>query len=57
MLKIFLISIVIVPVLLGVKAGSIRSSSRGLRLLIAGWWLYGLLWFVALYIINARWVG
>ena len=57
MVKYFLISIVIVPVLLGVKAGSIRSGPRGLAVLIAGWVLYSVLWVGMLYYAKGRWVG
>jgi hypothetical protein len=52
-----LMSVVIVPVLLGVKAASSRSGPRGLRMLLIGWVLYGVLWLCMLYFLKTRWVG
>ena len=57
MFKYLLMSIVIVPVLLGMKAATDRSGPNGLRILLAGWVLYGLLWFSMLYFLKDRWVG
>jgi len=55
--KYLLISIVIVPVLLGIKAADIRSGSRGLRVLIGAWGLYGTLWLAMLYYLKHHWIG
>jgi len=55
--KYLLISIVIVPVLLGVKAADGRTGPRGLRVLITGWVLYGVLWLGLLYYLKNHWVG
>jgi len=52
-----LMSIVIVPVLLGMKAATSRSGPRGFRLLLTGWVLYGVLWLCMLYYLDRRWVG
>jgi hypothetical protein len=52
-----LMSIVIVPVLLGVKAATSRNEPRGLRTLLTGWVLYGILWLCMLYFVKHRWVG
>jgi hypothetical protein len=52
-----LMSIVIVPVLLGIKAATNRSGTRGLRMLLNGWVLYGVLWLCMLYFVKHRWVG
>jgi hypothetical protein len=52
-----LMSIVIVPVLLGVKATTRRQGLRGLRMLLTGWVLYAALWLCMLYFLKNRWVG
>lgn len=57
MFKYLLISIVIVPALLGVKTGSVSNDPRGLQLLMAVWALYGVLWVGMLYYLKVRWVG
>lgn len=57
MFKYLLISIVIVPVLLGVKAADARGGSRGFRVLMAVWVLYGVLWLCMLYYLKNHWVG
>jgi hypothetical protein len=57
LLKLLLISIVIVPALLGVKAANARVGPRGLRALKTGWLLYGVLWVCLLYYLKHRWVG
>jgi len=55
--KYILISIVIVPVLLGVKAADGRGGLTGLRVLRVARVLYGSFWLVMLYIMKYRWVG
>jgi hypothetical protein len=55
--KYLLMSIVIVPILLGVKAADGRGGPRGLRVLIIGWVLYSILWVGMLYFLRHRWVG
>ena len=55
MLKALLISIVIVPVLLGVKSANSRSD--GLKVLRTIWVLYGVLWVGLLYYLKRRLVG
>ena len=57
MFKYLLMSIVIVPVLLGIKAATRRSGLRGLPMVLTGWVLYGLLWLCMLYYLEHRWVG
>jgi hypothetical protein len=52
-----LMSIVIVPVLLGVNAAMSRSGQRGLRMLLTGWVLFGVLYLCMLYYLKHRWVG
>lgn len=56
-LKYLLISIVIVPVLLGIKTATGRNGTRGLRDLLVGWVIYSLLWVGLLYLLSRRWVG
>lgn len=51
----FLISIVIVPVLLGVFAASYREGALARPLLRVGWTMYGVLWFGMLYYLRYRW--
>jgi hypothetical protein len=55
--KYLLISIVIVPVLLGLKAANGRGGRRGLPVLITGWVLFSTLWVGMLYYLKQRWVG
>jgi hypothetical protein len=55
--KYLLLSIVIVPVLLGVKAAEYRSQARGFRVLMIGWAVYGVTWLGMLYYLRDRWVG
>jgi hypothetical protein len=52
-----LMSIVIVPVLLGVKAATSRGGLRGYQMLLTGWVLYGVVWLSMLYYLEHRWVG
>ena len=55
MLKALLISIVIVPVLLGIKMANVQGD--GLRVLRALWVLYGIFWVGLLYYLKRRLVG
>jgi len=55
--KYLLISIVIVPVLLGVKAANTRAGPRGLPMLVGGWMLYCAFWMAMLYFLRQRWLG
>jgi hypothetical protein len=50
-------SVVIVPVLLGVKAATSRGGLRGYQMLLTGWVLYGVVWLSMLYYLEHRWVG
>jgi len=54
--KWLLISIVIVPVLLGVQAAAGRRGLRGLPLLLAFVVVYNVLWMFMLYYLRYRWV-
>jgi hypothetical protein len=56
MFKLFLISIVIVPVLLGLQAARGSSGRRGLFLLLALTLAYDLLYLFMLYYLRVRWV-
>jgi len=55
--KWLLISIVIVPVLLGVQAATNRRVLRGLPLLLAVLVVYDVLYLFMLYYLNYRWVA
>jgi hypothetical protein len=55
--KWLLISIVIVPVLLGVQAATGRRLPRGLPLLLASLVAYDVLYLFMLYYLYYRWVG
>lgn len=57
MFKFLLISIVIVPVLLGVIAGTRRRGPRGLPTLLGGLLVYEVTWLFMLYYLNFRWVS
>ena len=56
MFKGLLISIVIVPVLLGVQAATSRRGPRGLPLLLAALVVYNILYLFLLYYLHYRWV-
>ena len=56
MFKLLLISIVIVPVLLAVHAGTSRSARRGLLRMLALVLTYNVLYMVMLYYLRFRWV-
>jgi len=51
----FMISIVIVPILLGVQAASPGKRARDWRILKIAWLVYAVLWFCALYYLRYRW--
>lgn len=55
--KWLLISIVIVPVLLGMYAATSRRGPRGLPVLLGGLLLYDVLWLFMLYYLNYRWAA
>lgn len=57
MFKWLLISIVIVPVLLGMHAATSRRGPRGLPVLLASLLLYDVLYMFMLYYLYFRWVG
>lgn len=57
MFKILLISIVIVPILLGVQAAKGQVGQRGLWLLRTGWVLYSIFWLFLLYYLERQWGG
>jgi len=54
--KWLLISVVIVPVLLGVQAATGRRGPRGLPLLLAALVVYNVLYLFMLYYLHYRWV-
>jgi len=56
MFKLLLISIVIVPVLLGVQAAKSPGGRRGLLLLLALLLTYDVLYLLMLYYLRVRWV-
>jgi hypothetical protein len=56
MFKLFLISIVIVPVILGMSAATLASRRRGAVLLLALVLAYDLVYFVMLHYLRHRWV-
>lgn len=56
MFKALLISIVIMPILLGVIAAKGRADGRD-RTVLRGWWiLYTCVWIGLLYLLRYRWV-
>jgi hypothetical protein len=57
MFKLLLISIVIVPVLLGMRAATSGGGRRGLGLLLALLLAYDVLYWAMLYYLRVRWVG
>jgi hypothetical protein len=57
MFKLFLISIVLVPVLLGLYAARGRSRRDGLVVLLAGVMAYDVFYLLMLYYVRIRWVG
>lgn len=57
MFKLLLISVVVVPVLLGIQAAKKRSLRRGFFLLLGFVLTYDVFYFVMLYYVRLRWVG
>ena len=57
MFKLLLITIVIVPVLLGMWVEARRHRRRGLSLLLALVLVYDLAYLLMLYYVRIRWVG
>jgi len=57
MFKYLLISIVIVPVLLGMQAATARRGPRGLPLLLGALIVYEVLYLFMLHYLNYRWVS
>ena len=55
MFKYFLISIAIVPLLVGVSAAKVPDGGRSRSALRIGWFLYAVLWFGVLYYLRYRW--
>lgn len=55
MFKLFLISIVIVPVLIGIFAADERARDGGRSLLRVVWVVYATLWLALLYYLRSRW--
>jgi hypothetical protein len=55
--KLLLISIVMVPVLLGMQAATSRNKRSGLFLLLALMLAYDALYLTLLYYLRVRWVG
>ena len=57
MFKLFLISVVIVPVLFGMYAGTARRSRTGLTRLLVLVSAYNVVYMAMLYYLRLRWVG
>jgi hypothetical protein len=57
MFKAILISVVIVPVILGMRAGTSRRVRRGAPLLLAFLLLYDVMYLALLYYLRVRWLG
>ena len=57
MFKLLLISIVIVPVLLGMYAARARRGRRGMGLLLGLVLTYDVFYWLMLYYLRVRWVG
>ncbi len=55
MLKDFLTSVVIVPVLLGILALRGRSWEADRRILRMSWFAFAIIWFGALYYLRHKW--
>ncbi|HXB57376.1 MAG TPA: hypothetical protein VN461_21625 [Vicinamibacteria bacterium] len=56
MFKLLLISIVMVPVLLGMQTAKSRSERRGLSILLALMLTYDVLYVLMLFYLRVRWV-
>ena len=57
MFKLLLISVVVMPVWLGMQAARRRSRRRGLMVLLALFVAYEVLYLVMLYYLRIRWVA
>jgi hypothetical protein len=57
MFKGILISVVVLPVLLGMVAGRIRRESHALLLLLGSVFIFDVLYLLLLYYLRIRWVG
>ena len=57
MFKAVLISVVIVPVILGMQAGTSRRVRRGAPLLLAFLLAYDVMYVALLYYLRRRWLG
>ena len=57
MFPLLLISVVIVPVLLGMRLAARRDLARGLGLLVGFLLAYDVLYLLMLYYLRVRWVG
>ena len=55
--KLFLISIVLVPVLIGMRAARSRGRRHGVSVLLAALVTYDVLYLLMLYYVRVRWVG
>jgi hypothetical protein len=53
--KYFLVSIALVPILLGVSAAKGRDGARDQSALRVRWLIYAVLWFGVLYYLRRRW--
>jgi hypothetical protein len=57
MFKVLLISVVLVPVLIGMLGGRARDGRRGLALVLGLFFTYDVLYLLMLYYLRVRWVG
>jgi hypothetical protein len=57
MFKLLLISIVAVPVLIGIQAAKVRNGQRGGIRALVGVLIYEILYVLMLYYLRIRWVG
>jgi hypothetical protein len=57
MFKLLLISIVVVPVLLGMQAANSRRAGHGLLQLLGLVFTFSVLYLIMLYYLHVRWVG
>jgi hypothetical protein len=53
--ELFMISVTIVPILLGVSAAKGRAGKPNPKMLRVGWIVYAVLWFGSLYLLRYRW--
>jgi hypothetical protein len=57
MFKGVLVSVVILPVLLGMAGGRMRRESHGLVLLVGSLFIFDVLYLLLLYYLRVKWVG